>query len=259
MKYHLPEARICGHKQTGADLYLLDFHAPEIAAVAQPGQFVHIRVSGQLDPLLRRPFSICGVDRDAGLVRFWYQVIGKGTKLMSGLAIGEALDVIGPLGKGFKTDLIGKKAALIGGGMGIAPLLFLGGELAKNNSVTAFFGGRNKELLPKQSLLPVLSCRFATDDGSAGYKGLVTELLAEWLKKETPDILYACGPRAMLSEVARLARQEGIPLQVSLEATMACGVGACLGCTCGKSRTDKGIWLKACQDGPVFWEQEVEL
>ncbi len=259
MKYHLPEARVIGQQLTGQGIYLLNILAPEIADLAQPGQFVNIRSTRQLDPLLRRPLSICGVDRNEGLIRLWYQVVGKGTQLMCELLPGETLDMIGPLGRGFKADLTGKKAGLIGGGMGIAPLLFLGGELAKSNSVMAFFGGRNIEQLPKQGFMPKIPCQFATEDGTAGYKGLVTDLFAKWLEQESPDMLYACGPKGMLVQVVRLARQYGIPLQVSLEAVMACGVGACLGCTCAKSSKDEEGWLKACQDGPVFWEQEVDL
>jgi len=259
MKYHLPEARIIGQQKTGPGLYLLDIAAPEIAAAAEPGQFVHIRVTGQLDPLLRRPLSICGADRSSGVIRLWYQVVGRGTQLLCERGAGEALDVIGPLGRGFAVGQQNKNACLIGGGMGIAPLLFLGGELTRHNKVTAFFGGRNGEFLPRQDFLPEIDCRMATEDGTSGEKGLVTELLTQWLAGETPDIIYACGPNGMLKEVARLASQHNIALQVSLEATMACGVGACLGCICGKSKEAPEAWLKACQDGPVFWAEEVEL
>lgn len=259
MKHHLPAARIRKHQETGQDILLLEIEAPEIAQAALPGQFVHIRVSRQLDPLLRRPVSICGIDRLQGLIRLWYQVVGKGTRLLSALSGDATIDVIGPLGRGFDMDIQRKKVVLIGGGMGIAPLLFLGGELAENNSVMSFFGAKSSGQLPGPPLTPAVGCSVATEDGSAGHKGLVTELLADRLKKERPDRIYACGPRGMLAGVAQLARQYGIPLQVSLEAYMACGVGACLGCTCAKSRKDEETWLKACQDGPVFWEEEVIL
>jgi len=257
VKYHLPAALVAGNEQTGEDTFLLSIISPEIAREAQPGQFVHIRTLGASDPLLRRPVSICQADRELGTIRLWYQVVGKGTNFLSRHQNGDTLDLIGPLGKGFDTGIRGKKTALIGGGVGIAPLLFLARELAKNNSVTAFFGGKQAGLLPPPSLLPAVPCHIATEDGSLGHKGLVTELLPAWIEREKPDILYSCGPRGMLLEVVRLARRYGTPLQVSLEAVMACGVGACLGCTCEKSAAGEDGWLKACQDGPVFWDREV--
>ena len=207
---------------------------------------------------MRRPLSICRADRELGMVQFWYQAVGKGTRLLSGLRSGDTLDVIGPLGKGFDAGISGKKAALVGGGMGIAPLLFLSVELATtSNNITAFFGGKHAGQLPPPFLLPAIECRLATEDGSLGRRGLVTELLPEWIEREKPDLLYSCGPKGMLLEVVKIARRYGLPLQVSLEAMMACGVGACLGCACEKSASREEGWLKACQEGPVFWAGEV--
>lgn len=282
MKYHV-QARIAGNSRTGEGIFLLTLEAPDIAAAAQPGQFIHLRCGEGLDPLLRRPFSIYGTDRATGCVLIWYQVVGKGTALLAQKKKGDVLDVLGPLGRGFHTDLSGKTVWLAGGGMGAAPLMFLAATLAEKNSVQGFFGARTQSQLPPGLLarpaeLPAAPPEYfvrssghsalpplvATEDGSAGFRGLVTELLQQKIDTEPerkPDMLYACGPQAMLKKVAGTARQHGVPLQVSLEAAMACGVGACLGCTCAKSaESAKGgsAWLKACQDGPVFWAEEVE-
>jgi len=259
LKYHIPKAQVTGQNKTAEKIYLLSFKAPEIAHEAQPGQFVHIKVADGYDPLLRRPISICGVDRKEGLVTIWYQVVGKGTELLSRVKKGERIDVIGPLGRGFDTEISGKRVFLIGGGMGIAPLLFLAGQLDKENIVTAFFGGRNKEMFEPLPGLTGVEYQAATEDGSLGQKGFVTELLQKRLEIERPARIYACGPHGMLEQVARLAKQYSLPLQVSLETVMACGVGACLGCTCEKGQSEKPGWVKVCKDGPVFWEQEVKL
>lgn len=296
MKYHVPQALVIENKKIGKNIYTLTIESQEIANEARPGQFVHLRCGSGVDPLLRRPLSINDVQQQEGLITFWYQVVGKGTALLSKVKKGEFLDIIGPLGHGFETALNGKKLGLIGGGMGIAPLIFLGRELAKQNQVEGFFGGRTRELLPPLTSIKSFPYALATDDGSAGQKGLVTELLAEWLQNNQPDLLYACGPRPMLAEVACLAYRNKIALQVSLESVMACGVGACLGCTCkgtgnavstesnaqykqikkkfcaasdgnaqqstlsGQNdviRQPEEHWLKVCKDGPVFWAEEV--
>jgi dihydroorotate dehydrogenase electron transfer subunit len=257
VKYHVPDALVLRQDRIGQNIYALTIESREIAHEAQPGQFVHLRCGQGDDPLLRRPLSINDVQREKGYVTFWYQVVGKGTKFLSQVQAGECLDVMGPLGHGFQTDLSGKKVGLIGGGMGIAPLIFLGRELVQKNEVQAFWGGRSRELLPRFASNVEFPYELVTEDGSSGKQGLVTELLAEYLSREQFDLLYACGPRPMLAEVARLARQEQIPLQVSLETVMACGVGACLGCTCEGAGQAEDKRFKVCQDGPVFWAEEV--
>lgn len=303
MKYHVPHASVVGQWNTGGNIFLLTLSCPEIAAEARPGQFAHLRCGNTLDPLLRRPLSIFQAEAQKGLLSFCYQVVGKGTQLLSKLQAGAQVDVMGPLGRGFDTEISGKRIGLVGGGMGIAPLVFLGRMLARHNQVQGFWGTRTKELLPPLAdQFPSgdsgveVACGFpylvATEDGSAGRQGLVTGLLEEWLEQEPFDRLYACGPRPMLAAVHRLAQARGIPLQVSLEAVMACGVGACLGCTCEKGPGDGGAGaegtgnpvhrvrhqdapnshaaaetsagslaaekrLKVCQDGPVFWAEEV--
>jgi dihydroorotate dehydrogenase electron transfer subunit len=203
--------------------------------------------------------------------------VGKGTKLLSTVREGEALDIIGPLGRGYDTGINGKRAVLIGGGLGIAPLFFLGRELAPNNHVQALFGGRNKDAIPRFSSIKSFTYELITEDGSLGSKGLVTDLLVKLLEEDKPDIIYSCGPRPMLAAVNKIALQYNIPHQVSLESVMACGVGACLGCTCkgtskgtneekidekndeiGNNGDKADVLLKVCKDGPVFWAGEVQ-
>lgn len=256
MIIHDRQAQVVSNQHTGGVNYLLVLKSLDIALRASPGQFVHLRCTKGLDPLLRRPISICLTDPQKGLVYLWYQVVGKGTKLLSNLKPGDTVDLMGPLGRGF-TPVEGQKIALIGGGMGIAPLILLGHTLAEHNQAAAFFGARSAEHLPPRDLFPPMEGFLATEDGSAGYQGFVTELLEEWITLEKPDLLYACGPQGMLKQVAAMAKKTGIPLQVSLETVMACGVGACLGCTCESARQGDS-WLKVCQDGPVFWAQEVK-
>lgn len=258
MKYHLPKTPVLANEQTGEDIFLLSLRAAEIAGEAQPGQFVHLKASEGIEPLLRRPLSICRVDRGRGVIQLWYQAVGRGTSYLSQLASGDSLDLIGPLGRGFDVEITGKKTALVGGGMGIAPLIFLAGVLREHNDVTAFFGGKKAAQMPPDILLPAVLYHSATEDGSHGYRGLVTALLPEWIEHEKPDRIYACGPKGMLREMVAIAGAYRLPLQVSLETVMACGVGACLGCACAKSATGEDDWLKACQDGPVFWSQEVK-
>lgn len=251
------KARVHSQINTGGDNYLLVLECPSIAKEACPGQFVHLRTTLGLDPLLRRPISIFLANPEEGLLYLWYQVVGKGTRSFTGLTIGDEVDLIGPLGRGFG-EVRGRKAALVGGGMGIAPLIFLGHALAENNQISAFFGGRSDQHLPPVELLPHTEGFLATEDGSTGYQGFVTDILAPWLETEKPEIIYACGPQGMLNQVYKLAGQHDILLQVSLETTMACGVGACLGCTCEKAVGEDGSWFKVCQDGPVFWAKEVK-
>lgn len=248
---------VISNEPTGGANYLLIIKSPDIALHSKPGQFVHLRCGEGLDPLLRRPLSICLADAEKGLLYLWYQVKGKGTELLRKLRQGDGADLIGPLGRGFEIPE-GKRTVLAGGGMGIAPLIFLGYALAESNKVTAFFGSKSEEQLPPRQLFPPAEGYLATEDGSVGYQGFVTEILEDCLEGEKPDLLYACGPPGMLRQVADLAERRDIPLQVSLETVMACGVGACLGCTCENAKDEGGSWFKVCQDGPVFWAREVK-
>jgi dihydroorotate dehydrogenase electron transfer subunit len=243
MKYHL-RVPLLKQEKIAKNTYALTVKADPIVQKARPGQFVHLRITQNLDPLLRRPLSINSLNKETGELTFWYQVIGKGTALLSQLSPGDTLDIMGPLGNGFQTDFSGKKIGLIAGGIGIAPLVFLFETLSPKNTVKVFWGGKSKNYLPALNL----SLEMITEDGSSGRKGLVTELLTESF-----DLLFACGPQPMLKAVTHFAFPKGIPLQVSLESVMACGVGACLGCIVKGSKKQ----FKVCQDGPVFWADDV--
>lgn len=259
--------RECGeiltNRPVGPGIYELSARLPRIAAEAQPGQFVHVRVGPGYDPLLRRPFSVYRSDPQRGTLDILYEVVGRGTKVLSGRRAGEVLDVLGPVGHGFGIPQGLGCALLVAGGMGIPPLVFLAHRLAELGVQTAaLVGARSRDRLVGTKDLTSLGVqvRVATDDGSEGHAGLVTELVAEHLGSAPPQQMYAVGPDAMLGKVVELALAHQVPCQVSLESRMACGVGACLGCVVRvRSTGDEPRYKRVCVDGPVFDAREVLL
>lgn len=249
---------VIGHSQIDKDLYEIEFIAPEIAEECMPGQFVHVLPSTVLDPLLRRPISLYDVDKKLGSITLLYKVVGKGTNLFTKIKTKEYVNVMGPLGKGF--TLVSKQnAVLVGGGVGIAPLIYLARRLKENNcNVTVLHGTENRNQLVSLDKLRAMGVEFmpATMDGSAGYKGYVTDLLSKKLIPDKIDFLYTCGPEPMMSLVADYGKKHGIITEVSLEEHMACGVGACLGCA-RKLKPDDETYVKVCKDGPVFNSQDL--
>lgn len=254
------KAEITRNDRLTRDTFLMAFRAPEMAARAAPGQFLMIRVTGRLDPLLRRPFSICRTDGQ-GTCAILYRVVGRGTEILSHVTPGQVLSILGPLGAGFRLPGSGTRALLVAGGIGIAPLVFLFQRLGPG-SCEILMGFRSKdEMIPLAPLgLDGTALTLSTDDGSAGQKGLVTDLLDGRLRVTggTGISVYACGPHPMLKAVARLARSAGVPCQVSLESFMACGLGACQGCAVGASPGRGREYLHVCQDGPVFEAEAIE-
>jgi len=236
------------------DYYKMVLDAPSIAKRARPGQFINIRVSEKYEPLLRRPFSIHRVSDSK--IEILYEVIGKGTELLSHKKSGGKLDVLGPLGNGF--DLNSKpikKAILVAGGMGVAPLNFLAERLSKYNT-EVLIGAKKRNQILCEKEFKKLGCdvRIATDNGSRGFKGLVTTLLKKSLtNKNKPSIIFACGPKPMLKEIIKISKRNRISAQVSLEEHMACGIGVCFGCVV---KTKNG-YKKVCKDGPVFYTKEL--
>ena len=213
-----------------------------------PGQFVEVQVPDCQGVMLRRPISVHDVDAERGLLTLLIQIVGKGTRRLAEMQAGEQLNVVYPLGHGFSTDLAsGSRVLLVGGGAGTAPLLHLSKTLAaKGIHPTILLGGRTAELIPvRTEFEPYGTVEVATDDGSMGHKGLVTEHPAFG---EAYDMIFTCGPTPMMKAVARSAAQRGIRCEVSLENMMACGVGACLCCV---TDTDQGHRC-VCKDGPVF-------
>jgi dihydroorotate dehydrogenase electron transfer subunit len=239
------------------DVFRLTVQAPRIAESARPGQFAMIRIQETLDPLLRRPLSIHKVFPD-GSVAFLFKVVGKGTQMLAALNPGMEIDIIGPLGRGF--DLSPSASfCMIGGGMGIAPIYFLAQqflslERAATNPPVLLGAQTQPELLLLAEEFTELGypVHTATDDGSLGHHGYVTDLLDNII--ENVHQIYVCGPMPMMSKVANKCLKAGIACQVSLETHMACGLGACLGCTFPAS---EGGYKHVCKNGPVFSADEV--
>jgi len=253
------EAIIINTERLSPDIVRLTLHAPMIAATAKPGQFINIKTSLGFDPLLRRPFSINQTHVD-GTVQVVFKILGKGTNALAERQRGESVNLVGPLGNHFAT---GKSMCLVGGGLGIAPLLFLTKfllEKTRHDSVLnlkIILAARNKAELscftPDFETLGV-TLHLATDDGSQGHHGLVTGLFPSVLDATVDWLVCTCGPHPMMRAVATICREHKWPCQVSLETMMACGISACLGCAVEASATDcKGRkYLHVCQDGPVF-------
>ncbi|MEM1485100.1 dihydroorotate dehydrogenase electron transfer subunit [Oscillospiraceae bacterium PP1C4] len=227
---------------------------PEIAQQTVAGQFVHIRAEGFT---LRRPISVCEVFRETGAIRLVFEVRGEGTKKLAELEQNHRMDILGPLGNGFRLFAPDKKIIVVGGGIGVPPLLQTASHYGEN--ATAIIGFRNADASILADDFKEKGCdlRLATDDGSAGYHGFVTGLLEQRLNEAPADLIYACGPTAMLKGVVQMAQARGIPTQVSVEERMGCGVGACLVCACKTVRDGREIFTHVCKDGPVFDGNEV--
>ncbi|MFO7600890.1 MAG: dihydroorotate dehydrogenase electron transfer subunit [Candidatus Desulfacyla sp.] len=253
------DTEIVFNKRVAAGACLIGLRSPEIAAEAGPGQFVMVRVGRDMDPLLRRPFSICGVLDD--LVLVLYRVVGRGTRILSDAREGELLQVLGPLGKGFVPPKAGRHAILAAGGMGLAPLLFLSRAMAPETyTFFAGFGSADQVVGADELGFSGMEMRISTDDGSAGHHGLVTELLEKGPAGLSGDggMVFSCGPLPMLKAVAAITHERAVPCQVSLEAAMACGLGACQGCAVKAAPGKDRAYWHVCQDGPVFDATDVD-
>ena len=228
---------------------------PDIAAAAQCGQFMNIKAEGFM---LRRPISICGIDREKGTLRIIFEIRGKGTKALSALSEGELIDIVAPLGgRGFTLLDKSAKAVIIGGGIGNPPMLPIAEHYGKNAVVISGFRSASAVILQKDLAGTGARVILCTDDGTAGRKGFVTDALSELICNETPDIIYACGPSVMLKRIAAQAAEAGIRCEVSLEERMGCGVGGCLVCACRTIRNGEEYYAHVCKDGPVFPAEEV--
>lgn len=235
-------------KKTALAAGFYDFvvKAPTLAPLAKPGQFAHILIPGKV---LRRPISICQADGVAGTLRFVFQIRGEGTALLAKTREGDTLNLLAPLGNGFPLLETGTKAVLVGGGIGTPPLLGLAEHYGSSAVVALGFRSREAVVLETDFQQTGATLCIATEDGSLGRQGLVTEMI-----EDVPaQVYYACGPLPMLKAVSRLAYQKGVSCYLSLEERMACGVGACLGCACGLL-DDEGnhYYGHVCKDGPVF-------
>lgn len=243
------QCEILEMKPLTADIFSMILEAGEMAEAAHPGQFVHIRCGeGQL---LRRPISICDVWE--GNLRIVFQVRGTGTAWLAQRKSGETLDVLGPLGNGF--DLSGENPVLlVGGGIGTAPMRFAARLLGERCQAAFGFRSQDGVILADELAATGIPVTVTTEDGSCGEKGRVDQVVQRLLR-ENPDLtVLACGPTPMLKAISAVTAGEGSGCQVSLEERMACGLGACLTCSCKV----KGHYRRVCKDGPVFLSEEVE-
>lgn len=235
------------------DVYSFTVSCPEIANQSENGQFVNIGVEGFS---LRRPISICEIDKEQGTLRFVFRVVGEGTKKLAQLSVGDSVDLLGPLGHGFTMLPSDKKVVVVGGGIGVPPML----QVAKHyDHAIAVLGFKTSSECILVEDFEKLGCRVElyTDDGSCGNQGFVTAGLEKILQMDKIDMICACGPKPMLGGVAKLAENYGVFCEVSLEERMACGIGACLVCACRLIK-DSGEYLgHVCKDGPVFDAKKV--
>ncbi len=241
------------------DLYEMEFLAPNLVPTCEPGQFIHLLPSSTLDPLLRRPISLYDVDRKKETITLLYKVVGKGTMLMTNVESNDYVDIMGPLGNNFtlKAD---QNVVLVGGGVGVAPLVYLARRLKEIDcKVTLLHGAENQNQLIKARVEQIgASYKPATMDGSYGYEGFITDLLLEEIDPRDIDFIYTCGPELMMSEVVSFANRNNISGQLSLEEHMACGIGACLGCV-RRLRSSDTNYVKVCKDGPVFNFNDIDI
>ena len=276
------QAEILSHQAFDGDQYIMRVQAPECARHARPGSFVHLQVA-PFRPL-RRPISIMRASRQQGWVEILYKVVGEGTRLLAQRQPGERLDMLGPIGRPFELDPARRRPLLIGGGVGMPPMIFVAQELTGNPGFDPlvilgsevpfpFRPEPSKILLPDMpdgviASMPLLDDwgipgRLASLQGYAGcHQGYVTDLARIWLQaldreNRSQVAVYACGPHPMLEAVAGLAAEFDLPCQVSLEEFMACGVGGCAGCAVAVDTPTGPQMQRVCVDGPVFDARQV--
>ena len=255
------KAKIIRHERIARDFYKMRLGSVYMAKNSEPGQFVEIKCSKEHGVLLRRPLGVHRILNDG--IEVLYEIVGKGTELLSRKKQGEALDIIGPLGNGFFVQRaaysVQRTAVLVAGGVGVAPFVALAENLRKNkHDVIAIIGAKTKSHILCADEFKSLGCKvkISTEDGSLGKRGLITEQLPKLLSTIDYRLstIYACGPYPMLKAVGRIAGSSGIPCQVSMEERMACGVGVCLGCPV---KVKIGGYKMICKDGPVFDAKEI--
>ena len=238
--------------EAARNLHFLEICVPKITAQILPGNFISLLPLSSSGVFLRRPFSVAGVHD--GALQLVIRDIGKGTHAITSLKKDDTIEVLGPLGNSYPVFEPDKKLWLLGGGTGIASLLFLHG-VHKNTDDKILWGGKCSCELPEPAVLPS-GCTLATDDGSCGECGNVVEVARRWLKTDKPDYIAACGPKGLLNGVRQLASEYNIPAWISCEEFMACGMGACAGCAVPLAAGD---YARVCADGPIFKAGEVLL
>jgi dihydroorotate dehydrogenase electron transfer subunit len=248
---------IISHTRIAENYYHMSFTWPLVDCIPKPGQFLTLRVADTTVPLLRRPFAFSCYDMSGNMASIIYQKRGRGTAIMSGMVSGESIDIIGPLGNYIKDPPPGKTPILIAGGIGFGPLFFYSACLRDRGHDHMFIlGVRSKRGIPALPSFHAEKPVICTDDGSAGYKGTALEYLSS-LPVETIKraVFYCCGPYPMLSGCHKIAEHHSTECWVVMEQTMACGVGACMGCVIRVTR--KTGFARVCTEGPVFLSREI--
>ena len=266
MNHSLVSAAVFSHRKYGEHYHSLTLVAPEIGAEVEPGQFINVSCGPHRDFILRRPFSVFRVHDRSGApttVEIVFDLRGPGTRQLAAMHIHDKLGIMGPLGTGFSLPRRRARCLLVGGGVGAAPLFFLADRLRKDgHRIDVVLGARNADLLLNEvELRGVASvCRLTTEDGSAGTRGRVTDVLADTMDHCGTEVVYACGPDRMLAAVARICIQKRVFVQVAVEELMACGYGVCMTCVVPlRERRSKGadversvVYARTCTEGPVF-------
>lgn len=241
--------------QFNKNIYIQKIHSPELARIIKPGQFLNIRVSENVFPLLRRPFSVCDVEGEH--IFLMYNIMGEGTKILAKKHPGDLIDILGPLGNGFNLDDSYDTAVIVAGGLGAAPFPYVTRYLKNRKNIISFIGGRTSDDVITYGLENFIT---STDDGSLGLRGNVVNLFEQNLNnidvKSTK--VFACGPNAMLRALKEFCLKHNLECEVSTECAMACGFGICQGCPIeSTSQPDK--YLLVCKDGPVFNIKDVVI
>jgi len=253
-------AVLCYTVEVSEGCFLTRLAAEGVAAAAAPGQFVSLRVSDRVAPLLRIPLSVCGTDPQAGTFDVLYQRSGPKSTLLSQLEAGTSVPCLGPLGNTFPEAPAGRQPLLVGGGVGVPPLLFLGRTWRCGGRLDArlLVGARRAAQHLPEAMLSAAAARVsrATDDGELGYPGNAAQLLRQELHEGGEPVVYTCGPRPMMASVAELCRVNSIPCYASLEEYMGCGYGVCVGCVVELTGPGEGgehtRYSRICVDGPVY-------
>ncbi len=264
MPIYQEKARIIKNMEVAKNIWEMSMSSPKLASAAYAGQFLMLRVRDELSPLLRRPFSFSTIDSSSGMFSILYKVIGHGTRIMTSLKPNDTVDVLGPLGRGFRLPPENaRKVWLLAGGIGIAPFFELLTYIKKTKrdlELTLFYGATTANELVKSDFFEDNSCllNVCTDDGTYGFHGFITGAMEKTCSSTgNPDYFYSCGPNPMQQKIIKWAKDTGISGQVSMETAMACGMGVCLGCSlpetfleAKQSATEK--YLRVCREGPVF-------
>jgi len=241
--------------ELGNNIFVLKIFLPEVSKTIQPGQFLNIKVSDTIYPLLRRPFSVC--DAEVDHIYIMFNIFGEGTKMLALKKPGDELDILGPLGNGFNLSGDYDTAVIAAGGLGAAPFPYLTRNLTDKKNILTFIGGRTSRDVITYNMKNIFT---STDDGSMGRKGTVVDLLNEniGVLKNGKIKVFACGPTAMLRAVKEFCLANEFDCEVSTECAMACGFGICQGCPI-ESAHQKDSYLLVCRDGPVFNIKDVVI